>query len=354
MTEPRANRSRRVTLRDVAAVVGVDPSAVSRVVNNDPQLSISATTREKILAAVSELGYRPNFGARGLRTSKTFTIGLILPSLVNPMYEGIVRGVAVTAEKRGYGVVLGSQIESTSAMTFAGLLQEGRVDGLLIASGTLRDDFIREIAEHGPGPVISVNRRIEGVGNSVIVDDEGASRKAFEYLHGLGHQVVAGIFGPSEVETSVRRRKGFVSGAESFKLSPIVVDCSGVSVQDGYTGTREILRKHPTVTAIFTSTLLMGMGALRAAGEEQRPVPASLSVICLHDSFLADFFFPSLSSIRMPIEELGIAAVELLIDLCAGGPNREIMIAGDGEIIERESTGPAPLFSEIASVLKGS
>jgi DNA-binding LacI/PurR family transcriptional regulator len=166
--------------------------------------------------------------------------------------------------------------------------------------------------------------------------------------------VIAGVFGPSEVDTSVRRRQGFVSAAEQFKLSPIVVDCSGLSARDGYTETREILRKHPTVTAIFASTLLMGIGALRAAGDEQRPVPGSLSVICLHDSHLADFFLPSLSTIRMPIEELGIAAVGLLIDLYAGGPNREIMIAGEGEIIERESTGPAPSFSEMAPVLKGS
>lgn len=342
MADHKTGGSRRVTLRDVAAVVGVDPSAVSRAVNNDPRLSVSDATRKRILQAVKELGYRPNLGARGLRTSKTWTIGLILPDLSNPMYESIVRGVAVTAEERGYGVVLGSQIEGKSAMTFAGLLQEGRVDGLLIASGTLHNDFIREIAEHGPGPVISVNRRVKGVGSSVIVNDERASRRAVEYLYGLGHQVIGGIFGPREIDTSVRRRKGFSWAITHAKLRSVVIDRPGWSAQDGYIGTLKILREHPGVTAIYASTLLMGIGALRAAADEHRSVPGSLSVICLHDSYLAEFLVPSLSTVRLPTEELGIAAVDLLIERSAGGPDRAIIIEGDGEIIERGSTGPVP------------
>ena len=107
----------------------MDPSAVSRVVNNDDRVSVSEATKKRILAAVDELGYRPNFGARGLRASRAWTIGFVLPSLSNPMYEPLVRGVERAADRHGYGIVLGSQIEGRSATTFAGLLQEGRVDG---------------------------------------------------------------------------------------------------------------------------------------------------------------------------------------------------------------------------------
>ena len=331
-----------MTLRDVAALAGVDPSAVSRVVNNDRRLSVSEATRKRILATVEELGYRPNLGARGLRTSKTWTIGFVLPSLSNPMYEPIVRGVAMAADERGYGIVLGSQIEGRSAKTFAGLLQEGRVDGLLVASGTLHDDFIREIVEHGPGPVIPVNRRVEGVLSSVVVDDEGASRKAVEYLHGLGHQVIGGIFGPSEIDTAVRRKNGFAGAIGRAGLRSVAIDRPGWSAEDGYLGARQILSEHPAVTAIYASTLLMGIGALRASAEEGRPMPSSLSVICLHDSHLAEYLVPPLSAVRLPTEELGMAAVDLLIERFEGGPERAILIEGDGEIVERASTGPAP------------
>jgi DNA-binding LacI/PurR family transcriptional regulator len=342
MPERRAAPTHRVTLRDVAAIVGVDPSAVSRVVNNDPNLHVSAATRKRILATVEELGYRPNFGARGLRTSKTWTIGFILPSLSNPMYEPIVRGVELAANERGYGIVLGSHIEGRSAKTFVSLLQEGRVDGLLVASSTLHDDFIRDIVEHGPGPVIPVNRRVEGVKSSVVVDDEGASRKAVEYLTGLGHQVVGGIFGPVDIETAVRRKRGFVGAALRAGLEFVAVDRTGWGAEDGYTGTHETLRQNPAVTAIYASTLLMGIGALRAAVDAGRPVPSRLSVICLHDSYLAEYLVPPLTTVRLPTERLGPAAVDLLIRRTEGGAERAIMIPGDGEIIERASTGPAP------------
>ena len=338
-------RSRRVTLRDVAELVGVDPSAVSRVVNNDPRVSVSEATRKRILAAVEQSGYRPNLGARGLRVSRAWTIGFVLPSLSNPMYEPIVRGVERTAGKHGYGIVLGSQIEGRSAGTFANLLQEGRVDGLLIASSTLHDDFIRDIVEHGPGPVVPVNRRVEGVLSSVVVDDEGASRTAFNYLLSLGHKAIGGIFGPSEIDTSVRRKKGFTDGARRARVKPVIVDRPGWSAEDGFEGARQVLEEHPEVTAIYASTFLMGIGALRAAAEKGRPVPASLSVLCLHDSPLAGYLVPPLTTVRLRTEEAGMAAVELLVDRLAGGPERAIMIEGAGEIVERSSTGPAPSVS---------
>jgi LacI family transcriptional regulator len=331
-----------VTLREVAAVAGVDPSAVSRVVNNDPRLMVSDATRQRILSTVEELGYRPSLSARGLKSSKSWTIGFVLPNLANPMYEPIVRGIEMGADNRGYGIVLGSQIEGRSARTFAHLLQEGRVDGLLVASSTLQDDFIREIVERGPGPVIPVNRRVEGVVSSVIVDDEGASRKAVKYLLSLGHRTIGGIFGPSEFDTAVRRKKGFDEAIEQEGAQSVEVIRSDWSAQEGYLGALQILEQRPEVTAIYASTLLMGIGTLRAAAEMNRPIPSSLSVICLHDSSLAEYLVPPLTTVRLPMEELGVLAVDLLIERADGGPQRAVVIEGDGQIIIRSSTGPAP------------
>ena len=341
VTGGQAARPRRTTLRDVADAANVDPSAVSRVVNNDPRASVSEATRKRILEAVARLGYRANVGARGLVTSRTWTIGFVLPSLSNPMYEPIVRGVEMEADERGYGIVVGSQIEGKSPRVFANLLQEGRVDGLLVASGTLHDDFIREIVEHGPGPVVMVNRRVEGVKSSVVVDDEGASRTAVDYLESLGHRVVGGIFGPSEIDTAVRRKAGFAKAVAAHGLQSVEVDRPGWRPEDGFTGARRILKEAPEVTAIYASTLLMGIGALRAAAENRRPVPSSLSVVCLHDSPIAEYLVPPLTTVRLPTEQLGRKAVQLLIERLEGGRERAIMIDGDGEIVERASSGPA-------------
>jgi LacI family transcriptional regulator len=258
------------------------------------------------------------------------------------MYEPIVRGVEMEADERGYGIVVGSQVEGKSARAFANLLQEGRVDGLLVASGTLHDDFIREIVEHGPGPVVLVNRRVEGVKSSVVVDDEAASQTAVNYLDGLGHKVVGAIFGPSEIDTAVRRKAGFAKAVASHGLQSVEVDRPGWRPEDGYTGARRILREAPEVTAIYASTLLMGIGVLRAVAEERRPVPSSLSVLCLHDSPIAEYLVPPLTTVGLPTEELGHKAVQLLIERFEGGPERAIMVEGEGEIVERASSGPAP------------
>lgn len=342
---PGPSGGHRVTLRDVAALVGVDPSAVSRVVNNDNRVTVSPATRKRILAAVAELGYRPNFGARGLRASKAWTIGFVLPSISNPMYEALIRGVQQAADHYGYGIVLGSQVDGRSPTNFAGLLQEGRVDGLLIASSTLHDDYIRAIVEHGPGPVIPVNRRVEGVLSSVVVDDEGASRKGVEYLVSLGHKVIGGVFGPKELDTAVRRKSGFSAAMAAAKLRPIAMDLPSWGAEEGYRGARHLLHKYPAMTAIYASTFLMGIGVLRAASDEHRPVPSSLSVLCLHDSPLAEYLVPPMSTVRLPTEAMGTAAVELLVARAQGGPERAIMIDGDGEIVTRSSTGPVSVAS---------
>lgn len=319
-----------------------------------PFSELSTTTREvasrRRLGGASWLPWRNSAivrtsGACGLRVSRAWTIGFVVPSFSNPMYEALIRSVGRAAEKHGFEVVLGSEVEGRSAATFAGLLKEGRVDGLLIASGTLRDDFIRAIVEGGPGPVVPVNRRVEGVTSSVIVDDESASRKAVGYLSSHGHKMIGGIFGPAEIDTSVRRKKGFIDGVTRFGLDAVVVERPGWSAEDGYAGTRAIFRERSEVTAIYASTFLMGIGALRGAAEEARPVPSSLSVMCLHDSYLADYLVPPLTTVRLPTEQLGRTAVDFLVERAEGAPERSIMIKGSGEIVERSSTGPAPARS---------
>lgn len=332
-----ANKSRRPTLRDVANLAGVDPSLVSRVVSNDPRSTASAKTANRIMAAVHTLGYKPNLVARGLRISRTSTLGLLLPGLNNPMYNEVVIGAEQRALELGYGVVIGIHTDGAPVNYFTRLLEEGRVDALLIASGVFTDEFMRGIANSGNGPVVMVNRRVKGVKASVIVDDTSAAAMAVEHLVGLGHKHIAGLFGPATIDTTRRRRMGYQSVMKRHNLKLIDIEMPSWGIKDGQRATNEILMRHPQVTALFASTLLMGVGAIRASVDLGRKVPGSVSVIALHDSEIAEFFDPSISTVRLPSREMGARAVDLAISMIEGGEAQSIMVKSPIDLVARNS-----------------
>jgi LacI family transcriptional regulator len=329
----------RVTLKDVAQLARVDASAVSRVINNDPNFVITAETRARILSAVRELGYHANHMARSLRMARSGMLGLVIPDLSNPMYLPIMQGAQHRAEELGYGLVLGSQLGGATHETFARLLGEGRVDGLLVASGVLDDEAIRAIAQSGQGPVVTVNRRVTGVASSVVLDDEGGSRLAVEYLAARGHRVIAGVFGPPGLDTTQRRLRGFTSAISAVGCVSVIVTAPSWGARDGHDEVLRLLATRPEVTALFAATFMIGVGALRAADESKVRVPRQLSVISMHDADLANYLNPPLTTVAMPARELGVAAVDVLVRQLHGGPSAEVVVAGVGTVIERRSVG---------------
>jgi LacI family transcriptional regulator len=256
------------------------------------------------------------------------------------MYVPIVRGVERRAEELGYGIVIGSHSDGDTARTFTRLLADGRVDGLLFASGTMHDDSFRDVASMNVGPVVLVNRRLHGVSPSVIVDDEAGSRLATRYLISRGHRHVGAVLGPAEIETSARRRAGFDAAVEEVGCSSVVEIRDSWTMADGYEASRSIFVGHPEVTGIFASTLLMGIGSLRAAQDAGLHVPRDVSVIALHDGEIADYVMPALTTVRMKTTELGSVAVDLLIEMLGGAVPRSLMVPGEGEVVERSSVGP--------------
>jgi LacI family transcriptional regulator len=336
----QSSKGKRPTLRDVAELVGVDPSLVSRVVNNDPKSSASEATRKRILDAVDLLGYQASVMARGFRMTRTWTLGLLLPDLFNPMYASIVGGVEQQAQSQGYGVVVGVHDEN-EGKNFTELLRQGRVDGLLIASGVLKDDELRRVIASGVGPVVLVNRRVRGIRASVVVDDESGAKLAVDHLRDLGHRNIGGMFGPTGVDTSVRRKKGFIAGCRDMApASRPTLDMPSWNYVAGYEGALELLNRKKRPSGIFASTLAMGIGTLRAARELNIQIPHDLSVIALHDSEIANYLDPPLTTVAMPAEEMGREAVEMLVSLIDGGPSREVIVGEEAKLVLRESTGP--------------
>jgi LacI family transcriptional regulator len=315
----------------------VDPSAVSRVINNDPNLNIAPQTRARILDAVEKLGYRPNVVARGFRVSRTWTIGFVVPDIGNPVYVPIIEGAQRRAEELGYGIVIGSQRGGATDRTFLRLLREGRVDGLLIASGTMHDDLMRSLADDGGGPVVLVNRQVEGFPCSVIVDDEAGSQLATTHLLDQGHREIGALIGPPNIDTSRRRKDGFRAAIRERGGNGHVVSSKSWTTADGYNATPRLLGRYPGITAIFSSTLLMAFGALRALEERGIKVPEEMSVVALHDSDLATYTSPPLTTVAMPTQELGSAAVDLLLEQMREGKTQSVLVPGPGQLITRQS-----------------
>lgn len=350
---PRARRRstpdgtpRPPTLRDVAAIAGVDVSLVSRVVNRDASLSILPTTRARIEAAIEQTGYRPNVQARGLRTQRTFTIGFLLPEVRSPIYDPIVLSAMKRAAEHGYLLVLGSSIEAQfSDRAFEGLLLERRVDGLIVASGELSDAGIRAIGTTGGAPIVFVNRRVPGLVGSAVVDDAAGAALATNHLIALGHRRLAHLGGPTGVDTASRRREGFLDAASRAGLPATLVEIAGYDAEGGRAAAANVLARDPDVTGIVAANMMVGIGALRAIAEAGRRVPDDVSVVAIHDHPLAAFMTPALTCVALPLADLGAAAVDLLLARVRGEALHDIMVPGEIELIRRESTAPPPEVS---------
>lgn len=332
-------RRRRVTLADVGAHVGVDTSVVSRVINNDPVLSIRDETRTRVLAAVRDLGYRPNAAARSLRTSHAGTVGLFLPDFANPVYAEIITGAEAAAAAQGYVLVTGSSSAAgVTTQTYLDLLGQGRVDGLLLAGESLTVEAQQALTAFGL-PYLHLNRRMRGSRRFVILDDERAAGLAVEHLVGLGHRQIAHLAGPQGADTARRRRSGYLRAMKAARITPD----EGLTVSADYTpeggvvGMTALMSKPPRPTAVVVANVASAIGALSAARALGIRVPVDVSVITIHDSPLATYLAPALTAVRMPLDQLGRRGVELLLSIPPDDPIEEI-VSGPIELKLRDST----------------
>jgi LacI family transcriptional regulator, galactose operon repressor len=330
----------RPTLKDVAAIASVDPSLVSRVVNGDERVRMTPETRARILDAIEQVGYRKNLNARGLRTGSTGLIACVVPDLATPSYTLTIEGAQERAREAGYEllIVTASQHEGDVA-EFRRLLDEQRVDGLLVGSGVLGD---RETAlqTRGAAPIVVFNRLVERAEYGVVVDDEQASRVAAWYLARHGHKRCAMLVAPNALETTKRRYRGFSAGLkERGCQAPRVVNAQGWSPMAGREASKELFSLRPQPSAVYSASGLLHFGLLSAASAQGITVPDDLSVIALNDSELNEFTSPPVTAVRLPLEQQGAAAVDLLIQRIEGKakPAVKVIRKPAPKVIERDS-----------------
>lgn len=329
---------KRVTLADVATHAGVDRSVISRVMNSDPGLNIRPETRERVLASVKALGYRPNAAARTLRTRQSRTFGLFIPDYANPVYAEIIKGAEAAAADRECVLVTGSGRVADSAKAFLDLLADGRVDGLLLAGGVRASATLAALRESRM-PWLLLNWSMTDATRHIVLDDEGAAAMAVEHLVSLGHRRIAHLAGPDGSDTASRRASGYRAAMRLHGQAPdpALAVRADYTAEGGFQAMTELLGRTPRPTAVFVANVASAIGALRAAYRCGVRVPDELSIVAVHDLPLAEYLVPALTTVRMPLEELGRRGVEKLTTTDPDTPVAET-VDGPMELVLREST----------------
>jgi DNA-binding LacI/PurR family transcriptional regulator len=336
------------TLKDVARLAEVDPSTASRVLRGDPRQAVSTDTRGRIFEAARTLRYRPNALARGLRTRRTDTIGLIIPSLDNVGFSEVTHGIQAAAAGAGklVMVVEADALQRTAdghLEHYGRLITDGRLDGLIVAFATLDDQFVTHLAERNL-PLVLVNRRTSGFHGSVVVDDELGSVMAVRHLIELGHRRIGLVGLEAETDTARRRERGYRRAMEEGGL--VVNEAWVVNAPPNEAGGREAIARLLSIpaetrpTAIFAASLLGAIGVLAGIRDAGFAVPDDVSLIAFNDHPLAAHLSPPLTTIRMPNRRMGTEAVRMLLDAVDGKPVHDLMIDDKPEIVIRASTAP--------------
>lgn len=333
-----ARERRVVRLADVAARAGVDRSVVSRLVNNDPGLHVRDSTRERVMAAIAELGYRPNAAARSLRTARAGAFGLIIPDFANPVYASVITGAAQAAAQSDIVLLTASTDGDANAMRrHLELLSSGRVDGMLLA-GEVDEDLLAFLDQLDL-PWLLVNRTSPRARRSIILNDEGAAAMAVQHLVELGHRRLAHLAGPAKSDTAARRRAGYVTAVSAAGL-PSRVDVVAEADYTAAGGARamaQLLEGRDRPTAVVVANVASAIGALHTINAAGLGVPRDVSVVAVHDLPLAGWLIPPLTTVAMPLEQMGGRAIHLLRTLPPGQHVREV-VDGPMELIRRGST----------------
>lgn len=327
------------TIREVAESAGVSYATVSHVINNTRL--VSPETRERVLAAMAALNYRPNALARSLRQGKSNTIGLVLPDSANPFFAEISRSIEDEAFRKGYSVFLcNTELDTQRELFYVDVLSKKQVDGIIfIAAGDQADslDFLlrRNL------PVVMIDRNVPSVElDAVLTDNQLGGLLATQHLLDLGHTRIACIAGPSSITPSAERIIGYRKALEQAGLpyDETLVVRGDYHAQSGLEITHFILNMDPRPTAIFALNDLMALGALRAAAEAGCSVPKDLAVVGYDDLELSRFTNPPLTTIAQPKKEIGVQAVNMLIDRMSQRNKPPTRLVLPPELIVRRST----------------
>jgi LacI family transcriptional regulator len=331
-----------VTLKAVAAHVGLSAGTVSAVLNDAPSAKhIPKHTRERILAAARKLDYRPNFFARSLRKRRTLTIGVIAHEIGDGYGSSVIAGIESGARQKDYFFLTGIHRHDPQLFErYCRLLMQRGAEGIITVDYNLAHSL--------QVPAVAIPGHVENEGvTNIVLDHRHAAELALRHLVDLGHRKIAIIRGhPESADSHYRWNAVRVVAQEiGIELDPelvIQIDSTDSSPSVGYPCGRQLIEKKRPFTALFAYNDISAMGAIRAFQESGFRVPQDISVVGFDDIPAAAFHFPSLTTVRQPLHKMGEIAVEILIARIEGQKEWPREISVQPEIVQRESTCQAP------------
>jgi LacI family transcriptional regulator len=300
---------------------------------------VSPQTVDRVRAAAESLGYRVNRVARGLKTNRSFTIGMLVPDITNPFFPPMVRGAEDGLARAGYTLVLAdTDNDAGKERLTQTVMLERQVDGLLLATARRRDAVIEELLTTSV-PFVLVNRTIDRGGvAAVIPDDQAGMAVAVDHLYDLGHRVIGHVAGPSETSTGSRRAAGFESAVRSRGLEPgPIVEVGSFTVEAARDVSDALFSGSSRPSAIVAANDLIALGTLDAAGALGLMCPRDFSLVGFNDMPFVDRLQPPLTTIRVNEYELGMRSAQMLLSLIDDPHARRETIMLAPELVVRGS-----------------
>jgi DNA-binding LacI/PurR family transcriptional regulator len=343
-----AERSRgRITARDVGEQVGVSPSTVSRVLNNNRIDLISEETRRRVLQAAAQLGYTPDPIARALRGKKSHLLGLIVREIADPFFARFISELSVQARDLNYHLVLGhAHSDPREALTMTTVLDTRHTDGVIVL-GDLKDDeaALHEMLE-GNHAVVGVCRGPSPASlYTVNTDNYAGTYGLLDHLYALGHRRFGFIDG-GWLGDLRERREAFLRyiGERKLTLRPEWIQAQSNNAEGGYRAMQSLIGLKERPTAVVAADDIMAIGALKAVADSGLRVPDDFSVVGFDDIELAGFLCPALTTMRQPIDEMSQHVLSLVLELI-NEPHfqrEKTLIQIPPVLVVRQSTGQVP------------
>jgi LacI family transcriptional regulator len=332
------------TLRDVAEAAGVHPATASRALNPTTRGLVNAETARRVIKVAEQLGYRPNPIARGLKTSKSGTVGIVLPDLTNPLFPPIVRGIEEVLEPAGFsGLIVNTDNDAHREQVQIELLRSRQVEGLIVATARVDHPLMRQLHREGV-VLVMVNRRPEGVDiPSITPDDAAGVELAVRHLAELGHTRIAHVAGPQTTSTGVSRSRAFRALVRHLGLHDdpkLIATAAQWSEDAGADAVRSLLDSGVDLTAVVAGNDLIALGCYDVFYERGISCPDDVSVVGFNDMPFLDKLRPPLTTIAIPHQQIGAEAARLLLDAIADPTRAPRSVMLPLSLVVRGSTAP--------------
>lgn len=302
------------TIREVARHAGVSLGTVSRVLHS--HASVGEDVRERVLRAVRELDYHPDFVARSMRTGATHTVGCIITDISNPLFADIIQAAERELRLAGYSMIVANSMgDPDEELSLVRALLARRVDGLILASPERSLEETRELLRTAGIPIVLLDREMDVAGDQVLTDHEAGLVEATEYLLALGHTRIGLVCGPVGVRPGYTRLRGFRSAMQRAGLDPEpFIRTGSFSPQEGLRLAIDLLKSPQRPSALIAGSNQLLEGVLRATRTLGLEIPGDLSLIGCDDTPLSELSLPPITVVARNIPEIGRSATRLFLD----------------------------------------